>query len=101
MYLRELIEGVTQIWAKKGNKQVRRYRCTSGTRKGRVVAKASTCSAPRNVSSSIAITKAKRSKAGLIKAKTRRTKAQSGVSRRVAKLNRPTKKRFSGKRKRI
>lgn len=99
--LRQLFEGVTQIWARKGGKQVRRYRCTSGTRKGRVVAKASTCSAPKNVGSSVSITKTKRSKAGLIRAKTKRTKAQSGVSRRVTKLNRPAKKRSTGKRKRI
>ena len=41
-------EGVTQIFGKSGNKVVKKFRCTSGTRKGRIVAKAATCTAPMN-----------------------------------------------------
>ena len=50
MNLGELIrESVTQIWSRKGSKSVRKYRCTSGTRKGRIVAKPSTCTKPKNL----------------------------------------------------
>ena len=89
MILRELItENVTAIWARKGAKNVRKYRCTSGSRKGRIVAKPSTCNAPKNVKSSITIKKTKRAKAAPIKIKSRRTKALSGASRRLKRLNR-------------
>ena len=35
-------EGATPIFGKSGNKVVRKYRCTSGSRKGRIVAKPGT-----------------------------------------------------------
>ena len=33
-------------WARRGNKVVRKYRCTSGVRKGRIVANAAQCGKP-------------------------------------------------------
>lgn len=87
MILRELFENVTAIWARKGGKNVRKYRCTSGTRKGRIVAKPTTCHAPKRVSSSVSIKKNKRSKAGAIRVKTRRTKKMNPASRRLKSLN--------------
>ena len=38
-----------QIWAKSGQKVVRKYRCTSGARKGRIVAKPGNCFAAPNI----------------------------------------------------
>ena len=38
-----------QIWAKSGQKVVRKYRCTSGARKGRIVAKPGQCFAAPNI----------------------------------------------------
>ena len=87
MILRELFENVTAIWARKGAKNVRKYRCTSGSRKGRIVAKPTTCHAPKRVSSSVSIKKNKRSRAGAIKVKTRRTRTQNAASRRLKSLN--------------
>ena len=49
MQVNEIIdEGITTVFGKSGNKTVRKYRCTSGPRKGRIVAKAATCGAPKN-----------------------------------------------------
>ena len=39
MKIAELTEGVVQIWGRNKGKLVRKYRCTSGQRKGRIVAK--------------------------------------------------------------
>jgi hypothetical protein len=57
MLLRDLWEGVTTVFGhgKGGGTRghtVRKYRCTTGPRKGRVVAKAATCNAPKNVKAS-------------------------------------------------
>ena len=39
-----VVEAVRTIWSRSGGKQVRKYRCTSGIRKGRIVARAATTS---------------------------------------------------------
>ena len=46
------IEGVMEakmVWAKRGSKIVRKVRCTSGPRKGRMVSNAGQCSKPINL----------------------------------------------------
>jgi hypothetical protein len=44
MLISEIFEGFIQAWGRKpGGKMVRRYRCTSGKKKGRLVANPSTC----------------------------------------------------------
>jgi len=48
MYLEELFE-TKMAWGRIGRKLVRRYRCTSGRRKGRLVAKASQCFAAPDI----------------------------------------------------
>tara|TARA_B110000503_G_scaffold128364_1_gene199269 strand:- start:1230 stop:1541 length:312 start_codon:yes stop_codon:yes gene_type:complete len=101
MLLRELIEGVTTIFGKKGNKVVRKYRCTSGTRKGRIVAKAATCNAPKNVKASNTLKKTRRSKGSVISTKSSRTKRTNPASQKLKRLNtgkrriKPTKRRGS------
>ena len=52
-------EGVVQIWGRNKGKLVRKYRCTSGTRKGRIVAQPSTCNAQKKVGSAINLKRAK------------------------------------------
>jgi hypothetical protein len=101
MLIQDITEGVTQIWGRTKGKVVRKYRCTSGSRKGRIVASPSTCNAPKRVKSSIAMKKAKR-RGSVINVKTKRTKKYYGASPRIAKLNkmRPkTRRRSSRKRK--
>jgi hypothetical protein len=43
MIVAEVIEGYKQVYARSSKGLVRKYRCTSGQKKGRVVAKPSTC----------------------------------------------------------
>jgi len=67
MWLRELIEGVITVFGhgKGGGTKghtVRKYRCTTGPRKGRVVAKAATCNAPKNMKASNTLKRTRRAK---------------------------------------
>ena len=82
-----LDEGYVQIAGRSGNKIVRKYRCTSGSRRGRIVSKPSTCTAPRNVRSSINLKKAKRTKGSLMKIRSARTKRARKSTKRLARLN--------------
>ena len=44
-----IVQEVTRVWARTGGKQTRKYRCTHGHRKGRVMSSPSACNAPINV----------------------------------------------------
>jgi hypothetical protein len=58
-----LAEGFKQVWGRKpGGKMVRRYRCTDGRKKGRVVAKPQTCTSSVSASKSRTLAKTRRSK---------------------------------------
>jgi len=100
----QLDEGVTTIFGKKGNKTVRKYRCTSGTRKGRIVAKPSTCTAPANVKASVTMKKTRRAKGKTISVKSTRTKRTNPASQKLRNLNvgrrriKPRNRRGAGKR---
>ena len=92
MLLRDLYndtieEGVTTIFGKSGNKTVRKYRCTTGTRKGRIVAKPATCNAPKNMKASNTLKKTRRSKGSVISTKASRTKRTNVASQRLKRLN--------------
>lgn len=100
MNLRELFEGVVPTFAKSGNKTTRKYRCTSGSRKGRIVAKASTCSAPKNVKASVTLKRTKRRKSPTMSVKSTRSKTANPGSVRAAKSNKSSRRR-SRRRSRI
>lgn len=87
MMLRELFEAATIVWGKSGSKMVRKYRCTAGQRKGRVVAKPSTCSAPINTKKSAAFKKTRKMKGPSMAVKSNRTKRSYKVSKRLKRLN--------------
>ena len=75
MQIAEIIpEGAIQIFGRSKGKVVRKYRCTSGQKKGRIVAKPQTCSNPIRVASRISMKKAKARRSPLIKIKSRFTK---------------------------
>lgn len=82
-----LEEGYVQIAGRSGNKIVRKYRCTSGSRRGRIVSKPGTCSAPKNIRSSVNIKKARRKKGSQMIIKSLRTKRATKSSKRLGKLN--------------
>ena len=76
-----------QEWAKRGQSVVRKYRCTSGNRKGRVVAQVSQCFKAPDIKKRINLKKTKARLGPRMARKARRTKRMNPVSRRVATLN--------------
>lgn len=91
MKLREIFEAATIVWGKTGSKMVRKYRCTSGQRKGRVVAKPGTCSAPINAKKSASFKKTRKKLSTPIAIKSTRTKRANKVSKRIKRLNKKSK----------
>jgi len=83
-----LTEGALQIMGRKGNKLVRKYRCTAGSRKGRIVADPATCNKPKRVKSSINIKKAKARRSSAMKVASARTKRARGTTQRLTRINR-------------
>ena len=74
-----IAEGVSQIFRrKKGGAPTKGFRCTSGPRKGRIVAKPSTCFAKTDPVKSAKIRKKRQQKAGIAGKKMAMTK-RSGV----------------------
>jgi len=90
MKITEIVtESVVQIWSRtKAGKMVRKYRCTAGPRKGRVVSSPSVCTQPKKIGAVMAIKKAKARRGSTMKIKRSRTKTTSGASIGLAKLNR-------------
>ena len=88
MQVVELLEA-TQVWSRSGGKQVRKYRCQSGIRKGRVISSPPACTKPLNLPKSINLKKTKQQKAGKIKMTGIRTRASNPASTRLKKLNAP------------
>lgn len=81
MQVIDVIEGVVPIWSKTGGKVKRKYRCTSGPKQGRIVAKVQTCNTPVNISKSRNLAQTKAKKGQSISIKTKRTKKYSAASR--------------------
>ena len=82
----ELDEG--QTWARSGKKVVRKYRCSSGPRKNRIVSKITACFAAPDIKKRATF---KRTKARLGKRmarKAKKTKRINPASRRVQAMNR-------------
>lgn len=95
MLISELLEA-TQVWSKSGGKSVRKYRCTSGIRKGRVMSSPSACNKPVNAKKSASFKKTKQKRAPQMKFKSGLAKRSNPASTRNVKLNkrtRPTAKR--------
>lgn len=104
MIIQDVLEGAIQIFGRRGGKLVRKYRCTSGQKKGRIVAKPQTCNTPIRLSSRVSAKKARSRKSPLIKIKTRITKKTNPRSKLVSKLNKtrmkPTKRSTKRRRSR-
>ena len=94
MLLRQIIEEPQTleglVWTRQGGKQVRKYRCTSGVRKGRVLANPASCNKPIDVSKGVTLKKTKAAKPGKIKMTGVRTRKQNIRSLRLKHLNKPT-----------
>lgn len=94
MLVREITEGFVQAWGRKpGGKMVRRYRCTSGNKKGRLVAKPSTCTTATGVKKS-AVMKRTRRQRGPAQSIKRKITMRRPTSKRIAAANRGRKRKI-------
>ena len=76
------------VWAKKGKNNItRKYRCSFGRRKGRVVASPSQCSAPIDMKKRFTLKKTKARLGSKMARKARKTKRFNPASKRVRALN--------------
>ncbi len=82
----DLQEG--QTWARSGKKVVRKYRCSSGPRKNRIVAKMAQCFAAPNIKARIRLKRTKARLGNRMIRKAKRTKRINPASKRVQALNR-------------
>jgi hypothetical protein len=87
MLVEEITEGFVQIFGRNKGKVVRKYRCTSGTRKGRIVSKPTTCSAPKNVKAKMTMKATRRRKGSTMNIRAGRTKRASAASLKLKRLN--------------
>jgi hypothetical protein len=79
-----ITEGVSQIFRRqKGGAPTKGFRCTSGPRKGRIVAKPSTCFAKLNPSKGAKIRMKRKQKAGIAGKKMAQTKRSGAGSQRL------------------
>ena len=99
-----ITEAATTTYGRSKGKVVRKFRCTSGSRKGRIVAKAATCNAPINAKAKLTMKKTRARKSPLIGIKSKFQKRMGAQSQRIARLNKtrmkPT-RRSTAKRRRM
>jgi hypothetical protein len=94
MLVNEITEA-TQVWSKKGTSSVRKYRCTSGVRKGRVMSSPAACNKPLNVHKSKTFKQTKSKKLPQIKFKSKIAKKSNPASKRNFRLNKAIKPKRS------
>tara|TARA_B100000424_G_C22922652_1_gene490917 strand:- start:229 stop:492 length:264 start_codon:yes stop_codon:yes gene_type:complete len=75
------------VWAKAGNRAVRKYRCGSGSRKGRVVAQAAACFSPIDIKKRLSMKRTKAKIGSKMSRKAQKTKRINPISRRIRSLN--------------
>ena len=76
-----------QTWARSGKKVVRKYRCSTGPRKNRIVAKMAQCFAAPDVKKRMAFKKLKARLGSRMIRKAKKTKRINPASKRVQALN--------------
>lgn len=77
----------SMAWARSGKKVVRKYRCSSGSRKGRVVADVTQCFKAPDIKKRATLKKTKARLGTRMTRKARRTKKTNPASIRLRKLN--------------
>tara|TARA_B110000285_G_scaffold213767_1_gene258428 strand:- start:7795 stop:8094 length:300 start_codon:yes stop_codon:yes gene_type:complete len=93
MQVVEILEaGPTVAWKKQGSHITRKYRCTSGPRKGQVRASPTSCNAPIRVGAKLQMKKNKQKMGGHGRYLASKTKKTDNASRRLATVNRGPKK---------
>ena len=89
MKIQEIVtESVVQVWSRnKGGQMVRKYRCLSGARKGRIVSNPSVCTQPKKMGSVMGIKRAKARRGSTMNIKRSFTKRTNPSSIRLRGLN--------------
>ena len=92
MKTEELFEGEynlseKQVWARSGQKVVRKYRCSGGRKNGRVVSSISSCYAPVDIKKRQTMRKTKAIKGRRMTRVAQKTKRVNPVSKRLQRLN--------------
>lgn len=88
MQLRELFDiNEKMAWAKRGNKVVRKFRCTSGPRAGRVVSNIGQCFAAPDIKKRTRLKLTKARLGAKMTRKAKKTKRINPTSKRVKALN--------------
>jgi hypothetical protein len=82
-----LAESATMAWGKSGDKIVKKYRCLSGTRKGRLVTNPGDCSKRIDPKKRIQMKKTMAKLGKRIARKSKRTKRVNPTSKKVASRN--------------
>lgn len=82
-----------QIWARSGQNAVRKFRCSAGPRKGRIVAKMGQCFVAPNLKAKLTMKRTRARLGGKMMRKAKRTKRINPVSRRVQALNKAGRRR--------
>lgn len=75
-------------WKRRGNKLKRQFRCSSGPRKGRVVANPGQCFKPIDIKKRLTLRKTKARMGSRLQRKAGRTKKFNPISRRLKTMNR-------------
>lgn len=86
-----LMESTAMAWGKSGNNIVKKYRCLSGTRKGRVVDSPADCSKRKDPKKRLRMKRMMARLGKRIARKSKRTKRISPVSKKVAQRNKALK----------
>ena len=80
------------VWARKGKNITRKYRCVFGKRAGRIVANPAQCTKPIDIKKRFAMKRLKAKIGGKMTRKAQRTKRLNPASKRVAALNKATRR---------
>tara|TARA_B100001057_G_scaffold174856_1_gene175489 strand:- start:2120 stop:2413 length:294 start_codon:yes stop_codon:yes gene_type:complete len=81
------------VWARKGNKLTRKYRCVVGQRAGRLVTNPAQCGAPIDIKKRMVLKKTKARMGKRMARKAQRTKKFNPASRALKRLNKPRKRK--------
>ena len=94
MLLREIYTSLEekQIWGRRGKAVVRKFRCTVGRRRGRIVAKIAQCFAAPNVKAKIRMKRTRARVGAKMMRKRRKTMRTNPASIRVQALNKASRK---------
>jgi hypothetical protein len=83
----DLYEAAKLVWARKGKEAVKKYRCTSGRKQGRLVNNPSDCGGPLDMKKRQRMRMTRKKKEKPQARKTKRTKRTNPASKRVQQLN--------------